>query len=190
LLIIISLYFIAYFPFLSLKIVPSSSNFDSFQFISIIEIFNFFTNSSAKNGFSNKFLKIFNSNSSLKAGISTFHFFDSSSQYSSKISLDSVTNFASHFLIKAFVQAEFILKASQGIANKSLFNSKASLAVIRLPDFSFASIIIIQSDNQAIISFLIGKVKVLPGHQIGKIDNKHHLSSYAILLYKFLFSLG
>jgi hypothetical protein len=54
--------------------------------------------------------------------------------------------------------SEFDLNISHGTANKSLPKSRAKFAVIRLHDFSFASMMIVQTDNQATISFLIGKL--------------------------------
>jgi len=59
---------------------------------------------------------------------------------------------------------------SPGITNTSLLSSNASLAVIRVPDLSHASVIRVHLERQAIISFLIGK---LYGVQIvlnGKIE--------------------
>jgi hypothetical protein len=50
------------------------------------------------------------------------------------------------------------LKISQGTANKSFHKSNANLDVIKLPDFSFASITTTQEDKPATISFLIGKL--------------------------------
>jgi len=83
----------------------------------------------------------------------------------------------------------FDLKISHGIANKSLQSSSARFAVIKLHDFSLASTTIVQTDNQATISFLIGKLYVFQGSQIGKIEiTAHHNST--ILSYSFLFQVG
>jgi hypothetical protein len=75
-----------------------------------------------------------------------------------KISFEDKTIFASHFKIKLLHQTEFCLKISQGTAKTSFHKSRASLAVISDPDFSFASTITLQTESQATISFLIGKL--------------------------------
>jgi hypothetical protein len=69
-----------------------------------------------------------------------------------------VTIFASHLEIKVLHQAEFALKISQGIAKTSFHKSSPSLAVIREPDFSLASITTIHSLIPATTSFLTGKL--------------------------------
>jgi len=69
-----------------------------------------------------------------------------------------LTSFASPFFIRLLVHIFHHLKISPGIANKSFQLSSPSLAVIRLPDLSFASTIKIPFDNQATISFLTGKL--------------------------------
>jgi len=56
------------------------------------------------------------------------------------------------------------------MANKSFPKSKVNLAVIKLPDFSLASITTVQADNPATISFLTGKLKELQGTPKGKIE--------------------
>jgi hypothetical protein len=78
--------------------------------------------------------------------------------YSSKISSEFVTSFASEFLIKLLQPAEFALFMSHGIANKSFPCSRANLAVIKLPDLTRASMMITQTDKARTISFLIGKL--------------------------------
>ncbi|MDR1987869.1 MAG: hypothetical protein LBQ24_03805 [Candidatus Peribacteria bacterium] len=58
-----------------------------------------------------------------------------------KISSAHKVIFAQEESIKLFVQEEFALKISQGTANISFHKSRANFAVIKDPDFSFASII-------------------------------------------------
>jgi len=61
-------------------------------------------------------------------------------------------------LIKLLQPCELALFISPGTANKSFHCSKANFAVIKLPDFSLASITITQTDIARTISFLIGKL--------------------------------
>jgi hypothetical protein len=63
--------------------------------------------------------------------------------YSSSISPEFKTNFASHFFIRLFVHTLPHLNISPGTANKSFHKSSQIFAVIKLHDFSLASITII-----------------------------------------------
>ena len=51
---------------------------------------------------------------------------------------------------------EFFLSTSPGTVNISRFCSRAHFAVMRAPDFSGASIIIVATDSPLIILFLAG----------------------------------
>jgi hypothetical protein len=102
------------------------------------------------------------------------------------MSSEFVTSFASDDFIRLLHHSLVNLQISQGIANKSLPNSKVNLDVIKVHDFDFASITNVQIDNQATISFLIGKLNLLGCSQIGKIDiiaqELFTISSYNFLL--------
>jgi len=109
--------------------------------------------------------------------------------YSSSISKLFNVNFASHFFIKLLVQILPHLKISPGTANKSFPKSSHSFAVIKLPDFSLASIINIHSDNPATTSFLTGKLYGFQTSQIGKMEMVAHPFS-AISQNNFSFQTG
>ncbi|MBT3729572.1 hypothetical protein HOF65_02785 [bacterium] len=74
------------------------------------------------------------------------------------MSFEQLVSFAIHFFIKLLHHSLFDLKISQGIVNRSFHKSNAKLAVIRVHDLFIASITNTQTDNQATISFLIGKL--------------------------------
>ena len=73
----------------------------------------------------------------------------------SKMSEAEVT-VAAPVLIKLFVPSEFLLKILPGIANTSLFCSRAKFAVISAPDSFGASTTKVARDRPDIILFLAG----------------------------------
>jgi hypothetical protein len=99
------------------------------------------------------------------------------------------TAFASQSLIREFEPEDVILFISHGTAKTSLFSSNDNFAVIRVHDFSQASVIIVQSHNHAIISFLIGKLYAshfVHGQNMEIIAHQESMISQ----YIFLFSAG
>jgi hypothetical protein len=109
--------------------------------------------------------------------------------YSLNISSYHIIAFANQSLNSELHQKLPSLVISPGIANTSLFSSRASLAVIRVQDLSVASVIRVHFEIQAIISFLIGKLKASQVvHNLKMEIIAHHFST--ILLYSHELDFG
>ncbi|MDF1682572.1 MAG: hypothetical protein P1U46_02235 [Patescibacteria group bacterium] len=134
-----------------------SSKIDIFKTKLLTGIHSFIDKSSKEKASILRVSYIFCSNSSVKIKDFLWSIF-SEKLYSDNISNGFVTIFASQFKRRLLHQLELLLNISQGTQKTSFHKSRANFAVIKVPDFSLASAIKIQVDNQATISFLIGKL--------------------------------
>jgi len=109
--------------------------------------------------------------------------------YSQSTSFAFKTIFASEEIINLLHQIEFCLNISHGGVKMSFHKSSHNLTVINDHDFSLASTTKIHLDNQATISFLIGKLYGFHISQNGKID-KTPPAFFIISSYNFLLPTG